>query len=51
MYHLQGEWFKPDVLEHLLRHPWYREYMIPTSKLASKQPPSSPSQPAVAQTL
>jgi len=32
-YHLQGEWFKPEVLEHLQRHPWYREYMIPAVQL------------------
>ena len=28
-YALQGEWFEPEVLEHLLRHPWYKEHMRP----------------------
>ncbi len=27
-YHVRGEWFKKDVIEHLLRHPFYKEKMI-----------------------
>jgi len=50
MYHLQGEWFKPEVLEHLQRHPWYREYMIPANKIENKQPKSPQTQSAVTQT-
>ena len=26
---LQGEWFSAGVIDHLLRHPWYKEHMRP----------------------
>ena len=32
-YNVQGEWFKPSVVEHLKRNPWYAEHIkayIPT---------------------
>ena len=27
LYSVQGEWFEPGCLDHLLRHPWYKEHM------------------------
>ena len=27
MYHIRGEWFKEGVLDHLLKHPFYKENM------------------------
>jgi hypothetical protein len=26
-YHISGEWFKNEALNHLLRHPWFKENM------------------------
>ncbi len=26
-YNINGEWFKLEVIEHLLNHPWYKENM------------------------
>ncbi len=26
-FHIRGEWFKMDVIEHLLSHPFYKEAM------------------------
>ena len=26
-YHVRGEWFTEDVLDHLLKHPFYKENM------------------------
>lgn len=26
-YRINGEWFKLEVLDHLLNHPWYKENM------------------------
>jgi|WetSurMetagenome_2_1015567.scaffolds.fasta_scaffold03415_12 hypothetical protein len=28
MYHIKGEWFKKEVLQHLLHHPWYKQNMV-----------------------
>lgn len=30
-FHIRGEWFNEDVLEHLLKHPYYKEAMRPYS--------------------
>lgn len=30
-YHIQGEWFREEVLNHLLKHPWYKANMKPYS--------------------
>lgn len=27
MFHIRGEWFKKDALDHLLKHPFYKENM------------------------
>ena len=39
---LQGEWFSAGVVDHLLRHPWYKEHMrpieIPMKVLPASQP-------------
>lgn len=26
-FHIRGEWFNIDVIEHLLNHPWYNQHM------------------------
>jgi hypothetical protein len=31
-YRENGEWFKKDVINHLLNHPWYKENMKPPTK-------------------
>ena len=28
-YHVRGEWFRKEVLNHLLEHPFYKERLIP----------------------
>ena len=30
-FHIKGEWFKIEVLDHLLKHPWYKANMKPYS--------------------
>ncbi|RLD62123.1 MAG: hypothetical protein DRJ01_06640 [Bacteroidetes bacterium] len=30
-FHIRGEWFEIGVLDHLLKHPYYKEAMIPYS--------------------
>ncbi len=29
-YRLEGEWFREEVLDHLLAHPWYKSNMVRT---------------------
>ena len=31
IFHIRGEWFEMGVLDHLLKHPFYKEAMIPYS--------------------
>lgn len=26
-YHIRGEWFNIKVIQHLLKHPWYKEHL------------------------
>ena len=28
MFHISGEWFKPECIAHLMKCPWYQENMI-----------------------
>lgn len=28
-YNVQGEWFTPEVIPHIQKHPWYKENMKP----------------------
>lgn len=41
LYGLEGEWFEEGALDHLLRHPWYKENMIPVEVYRKQQKGSS----------
>jgi len=36
IYHIKGEWFKPEVVDHIKKHPWYKENVIPFEEWYAK---------------